>query len=48
MERDGVNGDGEAKFRHVQVNGRLLWAIPGGLMAHADDLPRIAKALKSG
>jgi hypothetical protein len=33
-------------YKQAEVNGRPLYAIPGGMMAYLDDLPRIAKSLK--
>lgn len=33
------------QYEPVTINGRALYSVPGGLMAYADDLPRIAKLL---
>lgn len=41
----GTNHRGQRVLAHAQVNGRPLYAVPGGLMAYADDLPRVAATL---
>ena len=44
---NGKNHRGQRVLAHAQINGRPVYAIPGGLMAYADDLPRVAASLKS-
>lgn len=38
---------GQRKPVPVEINGKKLYAIPGRLMAFAEDLPAIAQRLKS-
>lgn len=45
VERDGEDYQGFARFRQVLVNGKALWALPGGLMCFEQDLPRVADSL---
>lgn len=47
MERDGLDCFGISRFRQAEVNGKALWAVPGGLMAFADHLPAIAAQIKN-
>ena len=47
MERDGLDCFGVSRFRQAEVNGKALWAVPGGLMAFADHLPAIAAQIKN-
>ena len=45
LERRTRNGR-HVTYHPAQVNGKPLYAVPGGLMAFADDLPRIAEKLR--
>jgi hypothetical protein len=47
MESRGKRADGSLRYGPASLNGRALYALPGGLMAYETDLERIARWLKS-